>query len=123
MTLIIQSEAYIIGIETALDDSERTVGNIIEPQKDGSMLVVATFNEAVATVIEDLSNKARVAEERVKRLEAQQQQISLKPHIYRELVNNLRDTAVKYAGCQQLREQLSKTLQQTLVGHEEDAGG
>jgi hypothetical protein len=123
MTLIIQSEAYIIGIEKALDDSERTVGNIIEQQKDGSMLVVATFNEAVATVIEDLSNKARVAEERVKRLEAQQQQISLKPHIYRELVNNLRDTAVKYAGSQQLREKLSRTLQQTLVGHEENAGG
>ncbi|ECC4541291.1 hypothetical protein C2920_21705 [Salmonella enterica] len=123
MTLIIQSEAYVIGIDKALDDSERTVGNIIEPQKDGSLLVVATFNEAVATVIEDLANKARVAEGRVKRLEAQQQQINLKPHIYRELVNNLRDTAVKYAGCQQLREQLSKTLHRTLAGHGEDTGG
>lgn len=123
MTLIIQSEAYVIGIEKALDDSERTVVNIIEPQKDGSLLVVATFNKAVATVIEDLANKARVAEERVKRLEAQQQQINLKPHIYRELVNNLRDTAVKYAGSQQLREQLSRTLQQTLAGHGEDTGG
>lgn len=123
MTLIIQSEAYIIGIEKALDDSERTVGNIFEPQEDCSLLVVATFNAAVATVIEDLANKARGAEERVKRLETQQQQISLKPHIYRELVNNLRDTAVKYAGSQQLREQLSRTLQQTLVGHEVNAGG
>ncbi|EBW6611173.1 hypothetical protein FR224_17000 [Salmonella enterica subsp. diarizonae] len=47
MTLIIQSEAYIIGIEKALDDSERTVGNIFEPQEDCSLLVVATFNAAV----------------------------------------------------------------------------
>ncbi|EDJ7306030.1 hypothetical protein M8D79_004225 [Salmonella enterica] len=114
MTLLIQSEPYIIGIEKALDDSERTVGNIIEPQKDGTLHVAATFNGAVATVIEDLANKARVAEERVKRLEAQQRKISLKPHVYRELVNQLRDTAVKYAGCQQLRAQISRTLQHAM---------
>lgn len=34
----------------------------------------------------------------------------LPPHVYRELVNSLRDTAVKYQGTQQLREQLSRTL-------------
>ncbi|EAW1633410.1 hypothetical protein NGUA23_04569 [Salmonella enterica] len=79
MTLIIQSEAYIIGIEKALDDSERTVGSIIEPQKDGSTRVVATFNEAVASVIEQLDNKVRAAEQRVKEMEAKQQHISLKP--------------------------------------------
>ncbi len=79
MTLIIQSEAYIIGIEKALDDSERTVGSIIEPQKDGSLRVVATFNEAVASVIEQLDNKVRAAEQRVKEMEAKQQHISLKP--------------------------------------------
>lgn len=115
MTLIIQSEAYIIGIEKALDDSERTVGSIIEPQKDGALRVVATFNEAVASVIEQLDNKVRAAEQRVKEMEAKQQHISLKPHVYRELVNQLRDTAVKYVGCQQLREQLSRTLQYALV--------
>lgn len=115
MTLFIQSEAYVIGIEKALDNSERTVGTIIEPQKDGSMHVVATFNEAVAAVIEELADKARAAEQRVKELEAKQQGLTLKPHVYRELVNQLRDTAVKYAGCQQLREQLSRTLQNALV--------
>lgn len=115
MTIIFQSEAYIVGIEKALDNSERTVGTIIEPQKDGSMHVVATFNEAVAAVIEELAGKARAAEQRVKELEAKQPRISLKPHVYRELVNQLRDTAVKYAGCQQLREQLSRTLQYALV--------
>ncbi|ARD61578.1 hypothetical protein Y71_17205 [Kosakonia radicincitans DSM 16656] len=35
---------------------------------------------------------------------------TLPPHIYRELVNQLRDTAVKYQGSQQLREQISATL-------------
>lgn len=79
MTLIIQSEAYIIGIEKALDDSERTVGSIIEPQKDGSLRVVATFNEAVASVIEQLDNKVRAAEQRVKEMEAKQQHISQEP--------------------------------------------
>ncbi len=34
----------------------------------------------------------------------------LPPHVYRELVNSLRDTAEKYQGTQQLREQLSRTL-------------
>lgn len=34
----------------------------------------------------------------------------LPPHVYRELVNALRDTAVKYQGCQQLREQISETM-------------
>ncbi|MEG7328508.1 hypothetical protein [Serratia marcescens] len=34
----------------------------------------------------------------------------LPAHVYRELVNSLRDTAVKYQGTQQLREQLSRTL-------------
>uniref|UniRef100_A0A7M2QNL3 Uncharacterized protein n=1 Tax=feces metagenome TaxID=1861841 RepID=A0A7M2QNL3_9ZZZZ len=115
MTHIIQTEAYVIGIEKAQDDSERTVGNIVEPHKDGTMHVVATFNEAVAAVIEELADKARAAEQRVKELEAKQQRFSLKPHVYRELVNQLRDTAVKYAGCQQLREQISRTLQSALV--------
>lgn len=39
----------------------------------------------------------------------------LSPHVYRELVNSLRDTAVKYQGCQQLREQISKTLSQVIT--------
>lgn len=38
------------------------------------------------------------------------QPYKLPPHVYRELVNSLRDTAVKYHGCQQLREQISETL-------------
>lgn len=36
---------------------------------------------------------------------------ALPPHVYRELVNDLRDTAVKYQGTQQLREQISRVLQ------------
>jgi len=36
----------------------------------------------------------------------------LPPHVFRELVNSLRDTAVKFQGTQQLREQLSRTLKE-----------
>ncbi|HIE4798998.1 TPA: hypothetical protein ACXNDR_001655 [Serratia marcescens] len=52
------------------------------------------------------------AREEVERLLAQpvNQRYTLPPHVYRELVNCLRDTAVKYQGTQQLREQLSRTL-------------
>lgn len=39
----------------------------------------------------------------------------LPPHVYRELVNSLRDTAVKYQGCQQLREQISETLSSVIT--------
>lgn len=36
----------------------------------------------------------------------------LPPHSYRELVNSLRDTAVKYSGTDQLRERLNTALSQ-----------
>ncbi|EPS4524547.1 hypothetical protein ACVEU5_000597 [Citrobacter koseri] len=38
------------------------------------------------------------------------QPYKLPPHVYRELVNQLHSTAMKYSGCQQLREQISRTL-------------
>lgn len=41
------------------------------------------------------------------------QRYTLPPHVFRELVNSLRDTAVKYQGTQQLREQLKKTLKKS----------
>lgn len=36
----------------------------------------------------------------------------LPPHVYRELVNSLRDTAVQFSGTEQLRERLNTTLHQ-----------
>lgn len=36
----------------------------------------------------------------------------LPPHVYRELVNSLRDTAVKFSGSEQLRERLNTALRQ-----------
>lgn len=36
----------------------------------------------------------------------------LPPHLYRELVNSLRDTAVKFSGTEQLRERLNTALSQ-----------
>ncbi|MGP0902057.1 hypothetical protein [Serratia sp. CY76391] len=36
----------------------------------------------------------------------------LVPHVYRELVNSLRDTAVKFSGTEQLRERLNTALSQ-----------
>lgn len=38
------------------------------------------------------------------------QPYKLPPHVYRELVNQLHSTVMKYSGCQQLREQISRTL-------------
>ncbi|NBF24559.1 hypothetical protein [Enterobacter hormaechei] len=113
--LSLEVGAFHIGIEKAEITGDRTVGTIVEVVEGGQRHVRATFDGEVASVIELLANKARAAEQRVKELEAKQQRISLKPHVYRELVNQLRDTAVKYAGCQQLREQLSRTLQYALV--------
>ncbi len=47
----------------------------------------------------------------------------LPPHVYRELVNSLRDTAVKYQGTQQLREQLSRTLMKNGLSAAAPEGG
>lgn len=38
------------------------------------------------------------------------ERIRIKPHVYRELVNRLHDTAIKCAGTQQLRERISRVL-------------
>ncbi|HBB3241436.1 TPA: hypothetical protein KAD13_003759 [Escherichia coli] len=38
------------------------------------------------------------------------ERIRIKPHVYRELVNRLHDTAIKCAGPQQLRERISRVL-------------
>ncbi|CAM8446720.1 hypothetical protein M5T33_25440 (plasmid) [Escherichia coli] len=38
------------------------------------------------------------------------ERIRIKPHVYRELVNHLHDTAVKCAGTRQLRERISRVL-------------
>lgn len=38
------------------------------------------------------------------------ERIRIKPHVYRELVNRLHDTAIKRAGTQQLRERISRVL-------------
>ncbi|MES3954198.1 hypothetical protein AADQ05_22260 [Escherichia coli] len=38
------------------------------------------------------------------------ERIRIKPHVYRELVNRLHDTAIKSAGTQQLREKISRVL-------------
>ncbi|ECU6566093.1 hypothetical protein A4R51_24700, partial [Salmonella enterica subsp. enterica serovar Johannesburg] len=38
------------------------------------------------------------------------ERIRIKPHVYRELVNRLHDTAIKSAGTQQLRERISRVL-------------
>ncbi len=40
------------------------------------------------------------------------QRYTLPPHVFRELVNSLRDTAVKYSGTDQLRERLNTALHQ-----------
>lgn len=49
------------------------------------------------------------------RSEPVSQRYKLPPHVYRELVNGLRDVSVKYAGCQQLRAQISKALSTTFT--------
>ncbi|HCE0451134.1 TPA: hypothetical protein NEQ30_003502 [Escherichia coli] len=38
------------------------------------------------------------------------ERIRIKPHVYRELVNRIHDTAIKCAGTQQLREKISRVL-------------
>ena len=43
------------------------------------------------------------------------QPYALQPHVYRELVNSLRDTAVKYRDSQQLRAQISNTLRSAIA--------
>lgn len=59
-----------------------------------------------------LANRAATAAPAV---QAEQQEpvshpYTLPPHVYRELVNSLRDTAVKYRDSQQLRAKISRTL-------------
>ncbi|HCN3431727.1 TPA: hypothetical protein N6S61_002696 [Escherichia coli] len=43
------------------------------------------------------------------------ERIRIKPHVYRELVNRLHDTAIKCAGTQQLRERISRILGEVIT--------
>ncbi|EJA7504235.1 TPA: hypothetical protein P7T01_002516 [Escherichia coli] len=45
------------------------------------------------------------------------ERIRIKPHVYRELVNRLHDTAIKCAGTQQLRERISRVLGDVITPH------
>lgn len=45
----------------------------------------------------------------------ERQAVQLAPHIYRELVNDLRDVALEYHGAEQLRERISRTLSKALT--------
>lgn len=46
---------------------------------------------------------------------AELQTVRLAPHVYRQLVNDLRDVALAYHGTQHLREKISRTLSATLT--------
>lgn len=43
------------------------------------------------------------------------ERIRIKPHVYRELVNRLHDTAIKCAGTKQLRERISRVLGEVIT--------
>lgn len=45
----------------------------------------------------------------------EQQTVQLAPHVYRELVNDLRDVALEYHSAQQLRERISRTLSKAVT--------
>ncbi|HGY3930749.1 TPA: hypothetical protein ACNVXV_002070 [Citrobacter koseri] len=58
----------------------------------------------------ELRNKVFYALRDAQNDEPVSQPYKLPPHVYRELVNQLHSTAMKYSGCQQLREQISRIL-------------
>jgi|SRR6478736_4386515 len=72
----------------------------------------AADDDAIARAEEFVYNSCRAA--MLQGAEPVATAYKLPPHVYRELVNSLRDTAVKYHGCQQLREQLSRTMQEVI---------
>ena len=72
------------------------------------------FHEAITNHTEDKLAMVDHSGDSNNMVESVTTACELPPHIFRELVNRLRDTAVKYQGCQQLREQLSRTMQEVI---------
>lgn len=74
----------------------------VPPEKKLPELMMASYHEAIGW------NACRAA------MLAQpvSSGYKLPPHVYRELVNSLRDTAVKFSGTEQLRERLNIALSQ-----------
>lgn len=64
--------------------------------------------DKLADVISKLNGERRESQQVI--AEPVSQPYTLPPHVYRELVNSLRDTAVKYRDSQQLRAKISRTL-------------
>ncbi|WP_414446568.1 hypothetical protein [Citrobacter europaeus] len=78
-----------------------------------SILPTANPDFYECCVAADMWNACRAA--MIQNAEPVTKPYKLPPHVYRELVNSLRDTAVKYHGCQQLREQISETLSSVIT--------
>ncbi|QTA24226.1 hypothetical protein [Escherichia albertii] len=66
--------------------------------------------EAVKAVLRRLAGNYPDSSEQAPGNGVPGERIRIKPHVYRELVNRLHDTAIKCAGTQQLRERISRVL-------------
>ncbi|HBT4785538.1 TPA: hypothetical protein MB364_000840 [Klebsiella variicola subsp. variicola] len=69
---------------------------------------------------EELESSIRKLAEQPQELGESASKGTLLPHNRRELVNELRDTALKYQGCQQLREQINGVLDKYTVTNQKD---
>lgn len=82
--------------EAAIDECRKSDSIDEHAWNHGVLVVMAKFEECRAAM----------------RAQPVSQGYKLPPHAYRELVNTLRDTAVKYSGTDQLRERLNTALSQ-----------
>lgn len=104
----------LIDFRRSMLNHHRKEGNKVQTVMHGMVLRVmlelqerraATLTAAPAVQAEQLSGNT----------EQVSQPYALQPHVYRELVNSLRDTAVKYRDSQQLRAQISNTLRSAIA--------
>lgn len=92
----VQKPAAAVPDEMTPQQASRSYGGEVRGYRDG-------WNACRAAM---LNHSGRVTD----MVEHVSQPYKLPPHAYRELVNQLHSTAMKYSGCQQLREQISRTL-------------
>lgn len=91
-----EQPAAVVPDEMTPQQASRSYGGEVRGYRDG-------WNACRAAM---LNHSGRVTD----MVEHVSQPYKLPPHVYRELVNQLHSTVMKYSGCQQLREQISRTL-------------
>ncbi|EHM39699.1 hypothetical protein [Hafnia alvei] len=102
---VLPKQPELIGMKVSIDTGSDNIGHRLF----GEIVGTSDSNGVPVLCIEVAENNGDMAAP-AQPVIPEQQTVQLDPHVYRELVNELRDVALEYHSAQQLRERISRAL-------------